>query len=77
VFQFGSVGCPEAVWSFLTTPESTRRFLFGLSLESSWVLGAPVTGRFDRATVLPGRPADVWPWLVQLGKERGWWYLPA
>lgn len=33
--------------------------------------------RLDRAAMLPGRPADVWPWLVQLGKSRAGWYLPA
>jgi hypothetical protein len=31
----------------------------------------------DRAVGLPASPAAVWPWLVQLGKERAWWYLPA
>ena len=31
----------------------------------------------DRAAVLPAPPPVVWPWLVQLGKARGWWYLPA
>jgi len=31
----------------------------------------------DRAAGLPAPPAAVWPWLVQLGKERAWWYLPA
>ena len=31
----------------------------------------------DRAAVLPAPPPAVWPWLVQLGKARGWWYLPA
>jgi hypothetical protein len=31
----------------------------------------------DRAATLPAPPPAVWPWLVQLGKERGWWYLPA
>lgn len=31
----------------------------------------------DRATTLPAPPAAVWPWLVQLGKRRGGWYLPA
>ena len=29
----------------------------------------------DRAFTVPGRPADVWPWLEQLGKSRGGWYL--
>jgi hypothetical protein len=31
----------------------------------------------DRAAVLPAPPVVLWPWLVQLGKERAWWYLPA
>ena len=31
----------------------------------------------DRAALLPAPPPSVWPWLVQLGKARGWWYLPA
>lgn len=31
----------------------------------------------DRAVGLPAPPAAVWPWLVQVGKGRAWWYLPA
>jgi uncharacterized protein YndB with AHSA1/START domain len=31
----------------------------------------------DRATTLPAPPEQVWPWLVQLGKQRAGWYLPA
>ena len=31
----------------------------------------------DRATTLPAPPEQVWPWLVQLGKHRAGWYLPA
>jgi hypothetical protein len=31
----------------------------------------------DRATILQARPADVWPWIVQLGKGRGGWYMPG
>lgn len=31
----------------------------------------------DRATTLPAPPQQVWPWLVQLGKARGGWYLPS
>src|SRR3954452_16755071 len=31
----------------------------------------------DRATTLPAPPEAVWPWLVQLGKERGGWYMPS
>ena len=30
----------------------------------------------DRAFTLGGPPDQVWPWLVQLGKHRGGWYLP-
>lgn len=30
----------------------------------------------DRAFTVPGGPATVWPWLVQLGKHRAGWYLP-
>ena len=31
----------------------------------------------DRAFTVAAAPAAVWPWLVQLGKQRGGWYLPA
>lgn len=31
----------------------------------------------DRAVLLPATPDAVWPWLVQLGKDRGGWYLPG
>lgn len=30
----------------------------------------------DRAFTVAGGPAEVWPWLVQLGKRRAGWYLP-
>ncbi len=30
----------------------------------------------DRGVDLPAPPEQVWPWLVQLGKGRGGWYLP-
>lgn len=30
----------------------------------------------DRAFTVPGSPATVWPWIVQLGKRRAGWYLP-
>lgn len=39
------------------------------------VRGARVV--IDRATTLPAPPERVWPWLVQLGKRRAGWYLPA
>ena len=31
----------------------------------------------DRGFDLPAPPHVVWPWLVQLGKRRAGWYLPA
>jgi hypothetical protein len=30
----------------------------------------------DREHILPAPPADVWPWLAQLGKDRAGWYMP-
>lgn len=30
----------------------------------------------DRARVLPAPAQDVWPWIVQLGKDRAGWYMP-
>ena len=30
----------------------------------------------DRSFSVPGSPESVWPWLVQLGKQRAGWYLP-
>ncbi|GAB3882432.1 SRPBCC family protein [Terrabacter terrigena] len=30
----------------------------------------------DRAFTLAAPPARVWPWVVQLGKNRAGWYLP-
>lgn len=31
----------------------------------------------DRGFTVPGAPDAVWPWVVQLGKARAGWYLPA
>jgi len=31
----------------------------------------------DRGFDLPASPEAVWPWLVQIGKGRAGWYLPA
>ncbi len=39
-------------------------------------LVSPADVVMDRAVTLPGSPAHVWPWLLQLGKERAGWYLP-
>lgn len=30
----------------------------------------------DSAFTVPAPPPEVWPWIVQLGKGRGGWYLP-
>jgi hypothetical protein len=30
----------------------------------------------DRAVIFDAAPETVWPWLVQLGKQRAGWYLP-
>ena len=35
---------------------------------------APVV--MDREAVLPGSAEQLWPWLVQLGKDRAGWYFP-
>lgn len=32
---------------------------------------------FDRSRRIAAAPDAVWPWLVQLGKGRAGWYLPA
>ena len=31
----------------------------------------------DRACTFDAPPEQVWPWLVQLGKQRAGWYLPS
>lgn len=37
-------------------------------------MGADVT--MDRAYTIDAPPAAVWPWLVQVGKDRAGWYFP-
>ncbi|HEX7299736.1 MAG TPA: SRPBCC family protein [Solirubrobacteraceae bacterium] len=32
---------------------------------------------FDRSREIAAPPEAIWPWLVQLGKRRAGWYLPA
>ena len=39
-------------------------------------LVAPADVVMDRGFTVGAPPADVWPWLVQLGKRRAGWYLP-
>lgn len=40
-------------------------------------LVADATVVMDRVGLLPAPPQEVWPWLLQLGKGRAGWYLPA
>jgi hypothetical protein len=39
-------------------------------------LVSPADVVMDRSFTLAARPETVWPWLVQLGKQRAGWYLP-
>ncbi|KAL1864594.1 hypothetical protein Daus18300_007611 [Diaporthe australafricana] len=32
---------------------------------------------YDQKRTINAPPEDIWPWLVQWGKDRGGWYLPA
>lgn len=32
---------------------------------------------YDQRRAIKGSPEDVWPWIVQWGKGRGGWYVPA
>jgi hypothetical protein len=32
---------------------------------------------FDHSTLIDATPEEIWPWIVQLGKHRAGWYLPA
>jgi uncharacterized protein YndB with AHSA1/START domain len=54
VFELTASGCPDMVWPVLTAPESTRRFLFGISLEATWAPGSPITGWYDGAPAMQG-----------------------
>ena len=55
--------------SVRATPDEAAATLPGDELVS-----ADVT--MDRAFTLDASPPTVWPWLVQIGKERAGWYLP-
>jgi len=37
----------------------------------------PADVAMDRAFTLDASPSTVWPWLVQIGKDRAGWYLPG
>ena len=45
------------------------------SLPGDDLVPADVT--MDRAFTLDASPSTVWPWLVQIGKDRAGWYLPG
>lgn len=45
VFQFTSPAPPAQVWGTITRPELTPRYLFGMTLDSSWQPGAPIVLR--------------------------------
>ena len=55
--------------SVRATPDETAAALPGDDLVSADV-------SMDRAFTLDAAPSTVWPWLVQIGKERAGWYLP-
>lgn len=63
---------PGRRWSggVAPTPEEVARSLPGDDLVPA------ATTVMDRSFNLPAPPAEVWPWLVQLGKRRAGWYLP-
>jgi hypothetical protein len=67
----GAVAAARASRHSGVTGEERGRVLPGDDL----VPGARVV--MDRAVTLPAPPERVWPWLVQLGKERAGWYLPG
>jgi hypothetical protein len=48
----------------------------GSSLPGDFVIPAPDVV-MDRSLDVPVAPQVLWPWIVQLGKQRGGWYLPA
>ncbi|HEY8300844.1 MAG TPA: hypothetical protein VIG48_02995 [Jatrophihabitans sp.] len=39
-------------------------------------LVADAIAQLDRAATFAVAPATLWPWIVQLGKDRAGWYLP-
>lgn len=41
-FHFTTPARPEQVWSALTRPELTARYLFGMALQSDWQAGSAV-----------------------------------
>jgi hypothetical protein len=59
---------------WLATVGATRAEIDGPLLGDDVVPDPDVV--MDRAFTLAATPEEVWPWLVQLGKQRAGWYLP-
>jgi uncharacterized protein YndB with AHSA1/START domain len=51
----------DRVWSALTDPGLTQRYLYGLAAHSSWTPDAPIELRFEDRTRLAGRVLCVRP----------------
>lgn len=62
---------PIVIQSLLVRPTPAER---EAALPGDGLVAADVV--MDRAFTLSAPPVRVWPWLVQLGKERAGWYLP-
>lgn len=55
----------------ITTPAATGPSFLGDSV----IPDAEMV--YDQRRTINGSPEDVWPWIVQWGKGRGGWYVPA
>jgi uncharacterized protein YndB with AHSA1/START domain len=44
LIRFEAAAPPERVWSALTCPRLTSRFLYGIALHSDWTAGAELSG---------------------------------
>ena len=62
-----------ALGELLTRPDPAER---AARLPGDEVV-SPADVVMDRAFTLAAAPDAVWPWIVQLGKRRAGWYLPA
>lgn len=59
-----------------TTPAAEAPAATGPSfLGDSLLPGAEMV--YDQRRAIRGSPEDIWPWVVQWGKGRGGWYVPA
>jgi len=65
---FYAIGIRPRVLAWGASPEEAARPLPGDDLVAGPCGGATM------ATTLPAPPEDVWPWLVQMGGDRGGWY---